>query len=134
MAQPFITPEAYAELLREVEAEIARDMASVLPKLTEHQGLDADFLHRAFLKGRGTFSFPAFAPDTPDNRRALAQRCSFGYDVVGGLSVTLLAFQDSPWITPADLHLLAEGHTVDQHPRVPCNQLTHCPCLAPTSP
>ncbi|GAA2383501.1 hypothetical protein GCM10010378_25230 [Streptomyces viridochromogenes] len=56
------------------------------------------------------------------------------YDVISGLSVALLAFQDLPWITPQNLHALAEGNTVTWHAGVPWGRLTHCLCITPEAP
>jgi hypothetical protein len=125
----------YRQLLREVDEEIARDRAAILPKITEHQGLQPEFLDRTFLQVRGLFTFTAVMPDTPENRRALESRqLTFGYDVLGGLCVALLAFQDLPWITPQDLHALAEGDAVNWHARVPWDRLTRCLCMSPEVP
>jgi hypothetical protein len=135
MAKPLMSSEEYEQLLREVDEEIARDRAFVLPKIAEHDGLAPEFLDRAFLQVRSLFGFTAVMPDTPENRSALASReLTFSYDVIGGLSVALLAFQDLPWITPQDLHALADGETVNWHPRVPWEHLTHCRCMASEGP
>ncbi|MFD0440603.1 hypothetical protein [Streptomyces chartreusis] len=135
MPKPLMSTDEYRQLLREVEEEIARDRAAILPKIAEHQGLQPEFLDRTFLQVRGLFTFPAVMPDTPENRRTLESReLTFGYDVIGGLSVALLAFQDLPWITPQDLHALAEGDTVNWHARVPWDRLTRCLCMTPEAP
>ena len=132
MSKPFISTAEYQQLLREVEDEIARARAAVLPRIAEHQGLQAEFLDRAFLQVRGLFTFPSVMPDTPENRSELESReLTFGYDVISGLHVAQLAYQDLPWIAPRDLHALAQGRTVDWHARIPWDRLAECSCTTP---
>ncbi len=133
MSKPFMTKAAYQQLLREVDEEIARDRAAILPRIAEHQGLQPEFLDQAFLQVRGLFTFPSVMPDTPENRSELESRATFGpaYDVISGLCVARLAYQDLPWIAPRDLHTLAQGEAVDWHPRVPWDRLTQCSCTTP---
>ncbi|MYX26824.1 hypothetical protein GTY75_09105 [Streptomyces sp. SID8381] len=126
-----MSPDEYQQIRRDAEAEIARDRATVLPKLAAHKGLPPDFPDRAFLEVLGVFAPRAYLPDTPENRRALAERKpTFGYDTISGLSVALRAYQDHPWIAPEDLHALADGNTVGWHSRVPWNRLAHCRCMS----
>jgi hypothetical protein len=132
VSKPFISADEYQQLLREVDAEIARDRAAILPRIAEHQDLPPEFLDRAFLQVRGLFTFPSVMPDTPENRSELESRqLTFGYDVISGLHVARLAHQDLPWIAPRDLHTLAQGEAVDWHPRVPWERLTECSCTTP---
>ncbi|WNZ14901.1 hypothetical protein [Streptomyces sp. 11x1] len=126
-----MSPEQHRKILRDIDAEIARDRAAMLAKLAEHQGLNEGFLNGTFLEIRGLFAPTAYMPDTPENRHTLNERViTFGYDVIGGLRVALLAYQDLSWIAPVDLHALADGRTVDWHPRVPWERLTRCPCAS----
>ncbi|MET8110707.1 hypothetical protein ABZU94_39375 [Streptomyces mirabilis] len=130
MPDPIMSTEEFAVLLQEVNADIARARALILPRLGEHVGLD-DFTHREFLEVRGTFTSSAFLPNTHENRASLERRAvPFGHDVISGLDVALLAFQDLPWIAPRDLHALAGGASVPWHARLPWDRLTECPCMA----
>ncbi|MEV5998914.1 hypothetical protein AB0M25_06415 [Streptomyces griseomycini] len=130
MPNPIMPAEEFAVLLQEVNADIARAREMILPRLNEHVGLD-DFTHRQFLEVRGIFTSSAFMPNTSENRASLQRRSlPFGYDVISGLDVALLAFQDLPWIAPRDLHALAEGASVTWHSRLPWDRLTECPCMA----
>ncbi|MFF9901314.1 hypothetical protein [Streptomyces longispororuber] len=127
MSSPFMSPEEHR---RQDEADIARDTAAVLPKLTAHRGLHADFLDRAFLEVRGLFESTDFMPDTPENRRALdARELSFGYDVISGLHVARLALLGWSWLTPPHLHALNDGQSVNHQPHLPRDRSKDCPCL-----
>ncbi|MDQ0765637.1 hypothetical protein [Streptomyces canus] len=130
MSDRIMSADEFAILLQEVNADIERARDLIQPRLSEHVGLD-DFTDREFLEVRGTFTSSTFMPNTQENRLSLERRAlPFGYDVIGGLDVALLAFQDLPWIAPRDLHALAEGASVAWHARLPWDRLTECPCMA----